>query len=353
MAWFKHDACHPGFKDVILPTDMDCPQVKLFKENLDVESNLDDDEIDPDVENTFEDGQYFFSTAQEPNHDTSVFQTSDQFAMAMMKRSAPTLLTYGGNYANMRELAVENVLPFAFPYGTGGPKCRRRSSISYELCIQRYFRTAMSQFMRSDVILVLHHMYSRQLSFRSGVMTCRSSVNGKSVGETLAEYSILDFERNMSTVDSSNQNDSSNMNPTPTNTLMKAISTLCKSLGFTDHAAKEGRQKHFSVMDLFGVNSLFLTVSPCDECSFRVRLFAKPNEWHMLPSPDCSESECIMDFELRKKLRCTYPGACSLEYQNLMNILIEDLLQWDLSNKCSKGIGILGRVIGFARADED
>lgn len=44
----------------------------------------------------------------------------------MINRSAPTLLAIGGQYAKSNEIKVENVLPFAFPYGIGGPKMNRR-----------------------------------------------------------------------------------------------------------------------------------------------------------------------------------------------------------------------------------
>ena len=56
-----------------------------------------------------------------------------------MKCSAPTLLALGGTYANNVEMNVENILPFAFPFGIGGPKMNRKVKVSLELCIQLYF----------------------------------------------------------------------------------------------------------------------------------------------------------------------------------------------------------------------
>jgi hypothetical protein len=55
-----------------------------------------------------------------------------------MKRCAPTLLALGGTYANNVEMNVENILPFAFPFGIGGPKMKRKVKVSLELCIQLY-----------------------------------------------------------------------------------------------------------------------------------------------------------------------------------------------------------------------
>jgi len=66
-----------------------------------------------------------------------------------------------------------------------------------------------------------------------------------------------------------------------------------------------------------------------------------------------NDGECLADFKIRVTKRLKYPGACSLEYQNLKQIIIETLLQWDTKNQRAKGKGILGRVLAFAPADEE
>jgi hypothetical protein len=120
--------------------------------------------------------------------------------------------------------------------------------------------------MRGDVIAVLNHMYGRQQAYKSGVMTLRTVSNGVSLGETLATMTKDDFTANSQT--------SPNYQA-----FVKGLSTSCRALGYTPEAAKYARRECFALSDYFGLNSLFLTVSPCDECSFRVRLFAAPGEW--------------------------------------------------------------------------
>ena len=115
--------------------------------------------------------------------------------MAMLNQTAPALLVYGGKYANMKELALENLLPFAFPYGLGTPKQKRPQKISFEACIRRYMHLAMCQFMHGDVILVMNHLYSRQLSYKSGIMTSRST-KGAENSDNLAElFSQITVEK--------------------------------------------------------------------------------------------------------------------------------------------------------------
>jgi hypothetical protein len=48
--------------------------------------------------------------------------------------------------------------------------------------------------MEGQTILVLNDMYNRQMSYMSGVTTCRSTVNGVSLGEKLSKLTIEDLQ---------------------------------------------------------------------------------------------------------------------------------------------------------------
>jgi hypothetical protein len=48
-----------------------------------------------------------------------------------------------------------------------------------------------------------------------------------------------------------------------------------------------------------------------------------------------------------------YPGACSLEFQSVMQILTKCMLRWDTKTQSSKGKGILGTVLAFSGADKE
>jgi hypothetical protein len=143
--------------------------------------------INKNVESSYESGTYYFSLAQDPSEATSVYGLSKRFALALFQRSAPTLLAYGGTYANITDVPIKNILSFAFPFGIGGPKMKRRGKVSLQLCIQLYLRLSLKQFMEGPTILLINHIYNRQLSYISGVMTCRSTVNGVSLGKKLSK----------------------------------------------------------------------------------------------------------------------------------------------------------------------
>ncbi len=132
-------------------------------------------------------------------------------------------------------------------------------------------RLLLRQFMEGPTILVMNHIYNRQMSYKSGVMTCRSSVDGVPLGEKLSTLTTKDLEK-------VNDNNIDRLNAT-TKGLLKAISTSCRAMGHTKEAAKYARQCCFAMLDYFGLNSLFLSTTPDDECSFRVCLYSKSQTW--------------------------------------------------------------------------
>jgi hypothetical protein len=107
----------------------------------------------------------------------------ERFALAIFQRFAPTLLAYGGTYANITDVSIENILPFAFPFVIGGQKMKQKVELSLQLCIQLYLWLSLTQIVEGPTILVMNHIYNRQLSYIRGVMTCRSTVSGVSLGE--------------------------------------------------------------------------------------------------------------------------------------------------------------------------
>jgi hypothetical protein len=100
-------------------------------------------------------------------------------------------------------------------------------------------------------------------------MTCRNQNPREDFRKTLSRLTPKDFE-----LPSTNSEQPSSNN---VEHIVKTITTKCKSLAHTAEAAQDARRHQFTMMDHFGLNSLFLTITPDDECSFRVRLYANPD----------------------------------------------------------------------------
>jgi hypothetical protein len=126
------------------------------------------------------------------------------------------------------------------------------------------------------------------------------------------------------------------------------VSAACKNIPYSDEAAKEARTKLFSMLYSLGPPSVFFTISPGDECSFRIKLYLNL-KMEFLPQPTDDENALIFDSVFRSKLRIDNPGACARENWKLQNKQIigkEKLLKkwqkreyWKLHNKQIIGIG--------------
>ncbi len=158
-----NESGHPGYQNITIPKE--CPQ-PLFVEDQETNNNT-DESVNVNMETNIESGTYFFPSAQEPSDTTSVYSSSDKFAPAMFQHSAPTLLAYGGTYANIKEMNIENILPIAFPFGIGGLKMKRKVKFSHELYIQHCMRLSLLQFREGSTILVMNHIHNRQTSYKT------------------------------------------------------------------------------------------------------------------------------------------------------------------------------------------
>ncbi len=230
ITWFIQESGHPGYNKTSIPKDCSQP---LLVEDPETRNNT-DDPANATLEANYEGGTFVFSSAQDPSEDTLVYGSTDGFAIAIMNHCAPTLLSLGGTYYSNGEMNVKNILPFAFLFGMGGPKMKRRVKVSLELCIQVYMRLLLCQLLEGPTILVMNHIYNRQMSYKNGVITCRSNVDGLTLGEKLSMLSRESFEKN------DDENNTNNLDET-TKGFLKGVETMCRSLGHTVEAAKFAR----------------------------------------------------------------------------------------------------------------
>jgi hypothetical protein len=141
-------------------------------------------------------------------------------------------------------MKVENILPFAFPFGIGGPKMKQSVKVSLELSIQMNMQLLLQQFMEGPTILVMNHIYNRQMLYKSGVMTCRSSADGVALGEKLSTFSM----ENLENLDDNN----ADRLDAATKGSLKAISTSCRAMGIPkklQNMQDDAVLQHWIIMD--------------------------------------------------------------------------------------------------------
>ena len=352
LNWFVRVSGHSGFKDVTPPDE--CPDMIAFLKDEDTENNT-DDAVDDHLECKIEGKTYYFSDdLQRPNTTTSVYDATDQFVKAMLNNTDPTMLMYGGSYLKSHEVHLEDVFPIQFPFGLGGPKpnCPRKVPVSEEACLRHYMRLSLKQFMRPDFILVCYHLMCRSESYTTGLIKCKSDFKGESLASRISKLTVEDIESAASDLSALHALGEMNSSNNAAATFLKSVTTSCKVLGHTTEAAKEARRKMYALTERFGPHSLFFTITPCDLCTFKVRMFSAEGQKMHVPSVDCSENKCILDFSLRAKTRTKYPGACSLFYQEVVQFMYE-MIGWDPVRNRRKSVGVFGPVKASGKGDEE
>eukprot|EP00957_Ditylum_brightwellii_P038214 2888659-Ditylum_brightwellii.AAC.1 len=206
---------------------------------------------------------------------------------------------------------LENVFPIQFPFGLGGPTQRRPTAVSKEVALQHYTRLSLKQFMRGDFLLVVLHMMNRIRSFTTGLVTCRSLGLGGDL--TFAEsISTLTDQQIKRAAENITKNVEDNSVAAQ---FLRRAETSCRSIGYTAAAARANRRLMYALTDRYGTAHIFFTISPCDECSFRVRVWANAGMTMTMPSIDDPDNVCLIDYKERRDTRLKYPGACALEYE--------------------------------------
>ena len=268
LTWFVESSNHPAYKDVQIPAE--CPRPTYVQESPN--ANNTDEPGDPDVERAFEGGRWFFPSSGDPSGDTGTFNSQEEFARAMLDNTVPTLLFLGGEFARDYEVPLENIFPTVFPFGQGGTKVPRRNRVSEIEVLRHYTSLSLSQFHRPNFILVITGMYHRSKAFGSGFIKCKARRGDSTFAEKVSELSSTDITNAVA------RRDADLPTAGTASEFLTAVTTSCKPVGHSNEAAAYARRQFFAMMDHFGSCSLFVTITPDDECSFRVRLYASSGQ---------------------------------------------------------------------------
>ena len=191
-------------------------------------------------------------------------------------------------------------------------------------------------------------MWQKMESFTKCIINCKSSFKSSTLANKLAKITLGEVETAARHI--------LNGEKTSNETLKKLFSSIkgqSSSLGHSNEAASFARQRLFSLWHYFGAPAVFFTVTPCDECSFCVRLYATCNE-HTIPSMEDIQCQhkCVLDLSARKKWRAKYPGVCELEYENVIQIVINILIGWKQNSQLGNN-GIFGVPLAYADCCEE
>ena len=73
------------------------------------------------------------------------------------------------------------------------------------------------------------------------------------------------------------------------------------------------------------------TISPDDAMNYQIIIYSRKN----VNVPDLSKSDTVLsEFVIEcSKIRKQYPGLCAIDFQSILEIVIEEFLGYDKPNK--------------------
>ena len=144
----RNNPNYAGFKDFL-----ECPQPIILEDDdsIDVESENESVEKQLDI-------QYWFPNNGDPTSN-SVFGSQNEFIDSLLQNKEPTLIFSSTNYRSDYKITLPAIFPLHFPFGRGGLEEDRRNPVSIELCLKHFLKLSLSMFQRSDIILVISHIY--------------------------------------------------------------------------------------------------------------------------------------------------------------------------------------------------
>ena len=154
----------------------------------------------------------------------------------------------------------------------GGPDEIRATSVSASAVLCHYTHIALPQMQHPQFLLVLCSMWQRMESFKKCIISCKSSFKSSTLAECLSELTKEQVETAARHILDGEETENETLKR-----LFKSIKGQSASLGHSNEAATFARQKLFSLWHYFGAPAIFFTVTPCDECSFCVWLYARPD----------------------------------------------------------------------------
>ncbi len=325
------------YSDHDLP--LDSPEPVIIQETP--SQNNTDVPCDTSKEHEFQ-CQYYFPSIGDPEIDTGTYSSTKAFA--------PTMLFHLDELVTDENLNLAKIFPIKFPFGVGTSTCARINKVSNEECLKNYLKLSLPRFSHPDFILVISHVLNRIYLFRCASLRCRANMGDEKLAEkvaSLTEDHILGFI-NEPTHEETIDNSGSALH-----TLLHTITAASRCVGHSNEAVQVARNKVLSMWVSYGAPSLFFTASPCDECSSWVKLLATCTTQH-LPDVSWSSEQCLSDLQPRQHLGQSHPGVCAMEFENIIQIVIRDLIGWDLKKRVGRcDGGIFGLVEALAEFCED
>ena len=273
-----------------------------------------------------------------------------------------------------KDNCLVNTCLLQYPYGRGGLedehliRCKRmrdnlvsKKTTDILAYSEHMMNLSMPQFHRSLFSLIIFNLKMKQLMIRKACLQLRYSSSAEALAQNLTSEAIstaIDARRRGLRV-GPGENRNGEL-------LLSTVDAVVGGVPHTNQATRRARRNAEAIMHQFGLPSIFLTVTPDDDNSYLLQVLSSENNdadgsigappgdrggqasggLHTIPEKSATP---------RATLRLKYPGLASMAYDILIEIVIEQVIGWDISkNKQSDTCkGLFGEVEAFTVTTEE
>ena len=367
LSWLVENNYH--YKDVKIPLEENVPLPILLEQQALEQS------MDIGIENKVN-MAVIFPDKDLPEPTNGGFKTQEDFRKFVSKhQSGHWDSKFIANHGEQRLVdykgdAIAQAFPLLFPYGHSGLEedaavkmmsqrrgYRKQMGRKRLDVFRKYLQHRKQGFHSAMFNLITENMILRETVYQSVVMKCNTKRSEtQRMGELFGSFTSKDLLGAISDARSRNPRQWSARGA---NQYLRSIHAACQQLPHSNEAVEENRKVYFSYLMRFGMPALMLTVTPDDERSLRVIVYAvrKDDASSLLDgSVDVSkldDSQIILEHKICTEARAKHPGLCAEEYSRVIALVIKHIFGWDEATQCSIKPGLFGEVLAWCLATEE
>ena len=250
-----------------------------------------------------------------------------------------------------------NACLLQFPYGRGGMQEVRlnsngsfTSSTDIEEFLQHVSNISQPHFHQELFCLIVYNLSMKQGMLRTARWKVRNKCDAKELAQelTMEDVSAAISTRVLSEGRKRKKGDRGEK-------VLDAVDAIAKAVPHTNEAARQARATGECIQHHFGTPSIFLTVTPDDENSYIVQVLANQTVGIDVETTAMTDAKLILNARERVNLRISFPGICALFFEYVLDIILEEVVGWDLEKGKSREDkpGLFGVAQAFTATVEE
>ncbi|KAG1694469.1 hypothetical protein DVH05_028660 [Phytophthora capsici] len=281
--------------------------------------------------------------------------SSSKILLQQKDASADVLVRKSNAYVQSRNWeAVAEMFPSLLPGGCGGPNEKRRRRISLRKWVFRSLSLAGHRFERHYAFLLLAFDFLALRNARRSLFVKMKVSTTALIAGNLSRETILESVKYSNHLAHAN---SHGLQPDPIPESVKRVIDLRKGLSTSESAyfgsnVSRMRARHdlFGYLQRFGILQLFFTISPDSSGTYSIAVKSGDVSKAAIESANLALLPTRAE---RKQIAGGNPMQCARYFESVVDIVIDDILGWDVArSRPKRGGGAFGVVRAFGAAAE-